>query len=54
MKIIITASEAIEKGIWERISQIKGYDVYAVSEGMDPETEIELTQDQAIDLGIIN
>ena len=40
MKIIITAQEAIDKGIWEEVADIEGYDYYAVNEGMDPDKQI--------------
>ena len=54
MRIIITAEEAIDKGIWEEVADIAGYDYYAVNEGMDPNEEISLTEEQAIKLGLIN
>jgi len=53
MKIIITAEEAIDKGIWEEVADIAGYNYYAVNEGMDRETEIVLTEEQAKSLGLI-
>jgi hypothetical protein len=53
MRILITAEEAIDKGIWENVCDIVGYNYYAVNEGMDPDTEISLTEDQARQLGLI-
>jgi hypothetical protein len=53
VRIIITAEEAIDKGIWEDLCDMVGYSYYAVNEGMDPDTEISLTEDQAIQLGVI-
>ncbi len=53
MRIIITAEEAIDRGIWEEAAKISGYGLYAIKEGMDPNTEITLTEEQAIELGLI-
>ena len=49
MKIVITAQEAIDKGIWEEVADIEGYSYWAVNEGM----EISLTEEQAKQLGLI-
>jgi hypothetical protein len=53
MRIIITAEEAIDMGIWEEVADIAGYDYYAVNEGMDGDTEISLTKEQAKQLRLI-
>lgn len=53
MKVIITAQEALDKGIWEEVCEITGYDLYAVAEGMDENTEIVLTEEQAKSLGLL-
>ena len=53
MRIIITADEAIDKGIWEDLCDMIGYNYYAVNEGMDTDTEISLTEDQARQLGLL-
>ena len=53
MRVIITADEAMDKGIWEEVADIVGYSYYAVNEGMDPDTEISLTEEQARKLGLL-
>jgi hypothetical protein len=54
MKITITAREALDRGCWGAIARLKGYNEYAVNEGMDPSTEIELTIDEARELGLLD
>lgn len=45
MKIIITAREALEEGLWEDICDLKGWNVWAMNEGMmKPNKEITLTE----------
>ena len=54
MKIIITAGEAIERGVWGDICDVRGYDRQAIHEGKaDSTTEIILTIEEAKDLGLI-
>lgn len=54
MKIIITADKAIDKGIWQEICKIKGYNEWCVNEGlMDDDYEISLTEKEAKELGLI-
>ena len=54
MKLIITAEEAMDKGIWDEICDIKGYNPWCVNEGlMDEKEEITLTKDQARKLRLI-
>ena len=54
MKIIITAGEAIDMGIWEKLCDMKGISIYTINEGvMGGNEEIVLTKEQAIELGII-
>lgn len=53
MKIIITVQEAFDLGIWEQVCDKRGYNYYAVSEGLNKETEIDLTKEEAIELKII-
>jgi hypothetical protein len=55
MKIIITAGEAIDIGIWEELCNIKGMWVFALNEGViDNDHEVILTEEEASKLGIIN
>lgn len=54
MKIVITASEALKRGIWDELCDIRDWNVYAINEGlMDSDEEIALTQDEAERLGLI-
>lgn len=54
MKITITADEAMDKGIWDEICDLKGYNPWCVNEGlMDGDHEIRLTEKEAKDMGIL-
>jgi len=46
----ITIKEAVELSIWEEIAEIGGYDCWAVNEGIEMDTEIELTIEQVMNL----
>jgi len=51
MKIIITANEAIDLGIWEDVCRIKGINEWVVNEGMMNGTdEITLSEKEAVEL----
>lgn len=53
MKMIITALEAVDMGIWDRLCKMKGINVWALSEGlMDSDEEITLSKQEAVDLGV--
>ena len=53
MKIIITAEEAINRGVWEKLCDMKGINVWAVNEDlMDNDQEITLTEEEARILGL--
>ena len=39
----ITVGEAKSLGIWEEVSGIEGHSVWAIDEGMDETTEVEVT-----------
>lgn len=53
MKIIITPEEAIDRGVWEKLCDMKGINVWAFNEGlMDDDTEISLTEEEAGTLGL--
>ena len=55
MELIITAGEALDYNWWERICDLKGINVWAISEGlMDRENEIVLTAEELERLGIFN
>ncbi len=53
MRIIVTAKELVDKGIWDKSCDITGYNPYSLREGMDLGTEIEFTEEQAIRLDLI-
>ncbi len=54
MNIIITAGEALEGGYWEKLCGFRGWNVWAVNEGlMDRAERIELTEWEANELGIM-
>lgn len=54
MKIVITAGEALNRGMWEKICDLKGFNVWAINEGLlDESYEIILTEEDAKKLGIL-
>lgn len=54
MRIIVTAEELIDKGVWEEFCEKKGIEPYAVSEGLiGSDEEWTLTEKEAKDLGLI-
>ena len=53
MKVVVTAREAIDKGVWDRFCEIMGLNPWCVNEGMDSSTEFVLTEEQAMQLGFI-
>jgi len=54
MRIVITAEEAIDRGIWEDLAEMKGLNVWAVNQGqMDGDDEISLNAEEARKLGVI-
>lgn len=53
MKIIITADEAHDLGIWDNVCKIKGLNVWALNEGlMNGDDEITLSKEEAVELGV--
>jgi hypothetical protein len=53
IKIIITASEAIDKGIWDELCELRGWNVWIVNEGRMPSDEtIVLTEKEIKKLGL--
>lgn len=54
MKITITAGEALDKDIWDKICYLRGINPWAVNEGqMDSTEAIDLTEEEAHYLGLI-
>jgi len=54
MKIIITANEAIDLGIWDNICTIKGINPFAVNEGMiSGDDEITLNEKEAAEFKLV-
>jgi len=54
MKLIITAREALDKGIWDKLCNFKGINPWAINAGlMDSDSEIVLTEDEARHLGLL-
>lgn len=53
IKIVITASEAIAKGIWDELCELRGWNPWIVNEGRMPsDEEIVLTEKEVKELGI--
>lgn len=54
MKVIITPDEAFERGIWDKLCELKGFNPYAVSEGLIEGTEeITLSYEEAKELNLL-
>jgi len=53
MKLIITTDELEEKGLWPNFAMMRGYNIYALNEGLDPNKSFILTEKEAIKLGLI-
>ncbi len=54
MIIAITAGEALDKGFWDRICDIKGINVWAIHEGLMDRTELlSLSEKEARTIGLI-
>jgi len=54
MKIVVTAQELLDKGLWGDACELLGLNEWAVNEGlMDSDEELTLTEEQAKTLGLI-
>ena len=54
VKVAITARELMDRYLWDRACDLLGISPWAVSEGqMDSSDTVELTQEQARELGIL-
>jgi len=54
MKIIITAGEISNKGLWEEACELLDINVWALNEGtIDSDEELVLSEDQARQLGLL-
>ena len=53
MNITVTARELLDKDVWVDACELLDISVYAVAEGMDPETSYDLTEEQAAKLGLL-
>ena len=54
MKIIVTVREVLDNGIWDKLCDLKGINVWAVNEGLIDDTEeIILNEKEAKLLGIL-
>lgn len=52
--ISLTASEAIDRGLWDQLCELRGWNVWIVNEGRMPSDEvITLTEDEARKLGLL-
>ena len=54
MRILITASDLIDRGLWDEVCEARGINVWAVNEGlMDADEEFIFTQKEATSLGLL-
>ncbi len=54
MIIRVTAREMLDKYDWDKFCDIVGLNVWAINEGMDDTETFDLTEEQALELGVIN
>ena len=47
MKIVVTAKEAMDKDVWQKLCDMKGLNPWCVNEGANQDMEIELTVAEA-------
>lgn len=53
MKIIITADEALDLGIWDNLCKMRDINVWAMNEGLTSgDEEITLSKEEAVNLGV--
>lgn len=54
MNVQLTPEEAMERGLWDKICDMKGWDPFVVKEGLMQSYEVfDLREDQAEELGLI-
>lgn len=54
MNLTLTPEEAVEKGIWEELCELKGLNPHCVNEGLlDNEEELYLDEEEARTLRLI-
>jgi hypothetical protein len=55
MKVTYTAREIMDKGRWDEVCKLFGYNPWCVNEGtMSSDCEIEFTEEQARKVGLLN
>lgn len=54
MKIVVTAREILDRWLWDEFCEMRGYNPWAINEGLMPEDEeFYLTEEEAKRLGIL-
>jgi len=54
MKIILTAQEILDRGVWDEFCEMKGINPWAINEGlMDSDEEFIFTEKDAEKLGLL-
>lgn len=54
MKYTLTASEILDRGIWDEFCQLRGINEWAINEGlMDSDEEFTFTEEEAQKLGLV-
>jgi len=54
MKIILTAQEILDRGIWDEFCEMKGINPWAMNEGLiDSDEEFIFSEQEAKELGLI-
>ena len=49
----MTLEEIMSRGIWEKVSNLKGYDYYAPREGMPSDYKFYFSEEEARELGLL-
>ncbi len=54
MKVSVTAEEIIDRGVWDKVCELKGLNPWCVNEGlMDSDEYITLSLEEAQKIGIL-
>jgi len=49
----ITLREAADHADWDKFCEITGFGYWCLNEGADPDTEVEITYEQAKEIGFL-
>lgn len=54
MKVTFTASELLDRGVWDEVCKLRGINEWAIKEGlMDGDEELTFSEEEAKKLGLL-